>query len=329
MIIAENLSKIFYTKTKTKLWKKATTIKVEAVKDFSITVPQGKIIGLLGTNGAGKTTIIKMLSAMLQPSSGNIYIDNLDIISAPIEAKKRLNLITGGERNIYWRLSANENLRYFGALYGLHGSVLEQRISNILETVGLKENKDIPVEKFSKGMKQRLQIARGLINDPEYIFLDEPTLGLDIFIAHDLKKYIQKLAEVENKGILLTTHYIKEAEELCDYIYVIHKGKTIIEGTPEGIKKHCNTQNKIRISVLNNCLRLPEQLSKVAGVVNVKILQDQDENATNEIEILSNRDVIRDIVELLEAEQNPILKIVSLHSSLEDVLYSFIKEADS
>lgn len=150
---------------------------------------------------------------------------------------ERINVISGGERNLYWRLTATENLQYFGSLYGLSGKELSERIRALLELVGITEAADTPVERYSKGMKQRLQIARGLINDPEYIFLDEPTLGLDIVIAKEIRKVVSELAEKENKGVLLTTHYISEAEELCDYIYVLDKGEIIAEGTKESLKE--------------------------------------------------------------------------------------------
>ena len=151
--------------------------------------------------------------------------------------KERINMISGGERNLYWRLTAQENLRYFGSLYGIGKKELEERIGELLKTVGLEEAKDIPVERYSKGMKQRLQIARGLINEPEYLFLDEPTLGLDILIAKEIRELIHSLAKERGKGILLTTHYISEAEELCDYIYVLDQGQIIARGTKEELKE--------------------------------------------------------------------------------------------
>ncbi|MCU0097489.1 ABC transporter ATP-binding protein [Bacillus sp. OR9] len=191
MLVATNLSKQFVYKESKGLFKKI--IVKNAVNDVSLKIESGKIVGLIGVNGAGKTTTIKMLASLIKPSTGEILIDNLDIIKEHKKAKRIINLISGGERNIYWRLTAQENLEYFGALYGIPKDVLNQRIETILEMVGLTESKDIPVERYSKGMKQRLQIARGLINDPKYIFLDEPTLGLDINIAKELRLYIRKL----------------------------------------------------------------------------------------------------------------------------------------
>ncbi len=235
MLVAQGLHKTFKIKEGKPFRKKKTRI-VQAVKGVDISIKEGTIVGLLGINGAGKTTTIKMLSALLEPSGGSIEMDGIDVIRHHMKAKEKINIITGGERNLYWRLTAVENLEYFGSLYSVKKDILKARIASVLHTVGLEEYKDVTVEKYSKGMKQRLQIARGLINDPKYIFLDEPTLGLDIIIAKELRSYIKKLATEEGKGILLTTHYIAEAEELCDYIYVIHDGTIVSEGSVDKIK---------------------------------------------------------------------------------------------
>lgn len=231
MLIAEHLSKTYET-TDWKGFLKRKKTRVEAVRDVSLEIREGQIIGLLGINGAGKTTTIKMLSTLLLPTSGHINVDGLDGVKDAMEVKKRINMVTGGERMIYWRLTARENLWYYGQLYGVSGKVLEERIQKLLAMVGLSDKQDIPVERFSKGMKQRLQIARGLINDPGYIFMDEPTLGLDASIAKELREYVKWLAANDGKSILLTTHYIQEVEELCEYVYVMDKGEVIVQGTP-------------------------------------------------------------------------------------------------
>lgn len=233
-IVARNLVKNYVIK-ENGLFKKKNKI-VHAVKDISLEIPQGEIIGVLGINGAGKTTTIRMLASIIEPSSGILTMDGIDVIKNHLWVKKRINVISGGERNLYWRLTARENLKYFGSLYGLSGIELRKKIEKLLKAVGLEKAADVPVERYSKGMKQRLQIARGLINDPEYIFLDEPTLGLDIVIAKEIRKMVMDLAKKEKKGVLLTTHYISEAEELCDYIYVLDKGAIIAQGTKTELK---------------------------------------------------------------------------------------------
>lgn len=236
-IIARHLVKDYILKEKKGLFARGQKKVVHAVKDLSLEIPQGKITGVLGINGAGKTTTIRMLASVIAPTSGSLTMNGVDAVKNHLWVKERINVISGGERNLYWRLTAKENLRYFGSLYGLSGASLNEKIADLLETVGLEEAADIPVERYSKGMMQRLQIARGLINDPEYLFMDEPTLGLDIVIAKEIRRLVQELAKEKKKGILLTTHYIREAEELCDYIYVLDKGEIIAQGTREELKE--------------------------------------------------------------------------------------------
>ncbi len=236
-IQAMHLVKDYTLQERTGLWKTKQKRIVHAVRDITLDIPKGKITGVLGINGAGKTTTIRMLASVIAPTAGTLTMNGRDAVRHHMWVKERINVISGGERNLYWRLTARENLRYFGNLYGISGNRLKERIEKLLNAVGLEEAADIPVERYSKGMKQRLQIARGLINDPEYIFLDEPTLGLDIVIAKEIRSLIADLAQKEEKGVLLTTHYISEAEELCDYIYVLDKGTIIAEGTKAQLKK--------------------------------------------------------------------------------------------
>ncbi|WP_312811409.1 ABC transporter ATP-binding protein [Sedimentibacter sp.] len=231
MIIAEHLKKTYIVKVKQGKGLFREKQEVQAVKDISMQIEKGKIVGLLGINGAGKTTTIKMLTTLLSPTEGRYFLDDIDGVKYPVEIKKRINMIAGGERMIYWRLTTYENLWYYGQIYNVSNNVLKERIDTLLKLVGLENKKDVPVETFSKGMKQRLQIARGLINDPQYLFLDEPTIGLDAVVSKELRSHIKHLAREQNKGILITSHYMGEIEELCDYIYIMNDGVLIKKGT--------------------------------------------------------------------------------------------------
>ena len=252
-IIAQHLVKDYILKEKIKeksgLFGRKQKRVIHAVKDISLEIPQEKIIGVLGINGAGKTTTIRMLASIIAPTSGSLTMNGVDAVKNHLWIKERINVISGGERNLYWRLTAKENLRYFGSLYGLSGVDLDKRIAYLLRTVGLEEAANVPVERYFKGMKQRLQIARGLINDPIYLFMDEPTLGLDIVIAKEIRNLVSDLAHKAGRGILLTTHYISEAEELCDYIYILDKGRIIAEGTKEQLKGLLAYEPKVVTSV--------------------------------------------------------------------------------
>lgn len=208
---------------------------VEAVRGISFNVDRGEIFGLLGQNGAGKTTTIKMLTTLLAPTSGVCKVFGYDTFGQEKQIRKRINFIFGGEMGVYRRLSARDNLRYFANLYLMDTDLRESRIDEILELVELTDAADRLAETYSKGMIQRLQIARGLINDPEIIFMDEPTVGLDPLGAHMLRDIIRKLRQ-EGKTVLLTTHYLPEAEELCDRMVILNHGQIVAQGTPEEIK---------------------------------------------------------------------------------------------
>lgn len=208
---------------------------IEAVRGITFSVQKGEIFGLLGQNGAGKTTTIKMLITLLAPTSGQCRVLGCDCFGQEKQIRPRINFIFGGEYGVYRRLSARDNLRYFGNLYLMDPKERDRRIEEILELVGLKDRADDLQETYSKGMTQRLQIARGLINDPEVIFMDEPTVGLDPLGARMLRDIIRKLRE-EGKTVVLTTHYLPEAEELCDRMVILNKGKIVASGTPSEIK---------------------------------------------------------------------------------------------
>ena len=209
---------------------------VNAVNDISFEVKKGEIFGLLGPNGAGKTTIIKVMTTLLAPSSGEVKILGYDSFGEERYIRPRINFIFGGERSLYWRLSAKDNLQFFCDQYLVPKSKQSQIIDTLLDRVGLLEEKNRKVENFSKGMKQRLQIARSLINDPEIIFLDEPSIGLDPVGSRDLKKIVRQLSD-SGKTVVLTTHYMPEADELCDRIAIIDKGKLVEVESTKNLKE--------------------------------------------------------------------------------------------
>jgi ABC-2 type transport system ATP-binding protein len=234
MIQMNEVTKVYESKNRTGLFRSETR-SLTAVKALTLDIQPGEIVGLLGLNGAGKTTTIRMLSTLLDPTSGSIEIDGLSMAGNRRAIQQKVNMIPGGERMLYWRLTGRENLEYFGKLYGLSSTAIRTESARLLNEVGLTEAADQPVEQYSKGMKQRLQIARGLINNPDYLFLDEPTLGLDAPIARQLRGTVRTLAKEQGKGILLTSHYLQEVEELCDRVYVLSRGELLLCDKPEVI----------------------------------------------------------------------------------------------
>lgn len=215
---------------------------VEALKGISFDVYPGEIFGLLGPNGAGKTTTIKILTTLLAPTEGEAKVFDYDVFGQEKKVRSKINFIFGGERSLYWRLSGEDNLKYFADLYKVPRAQQGQLLDELFEMVELSHARKQKVETYSKGMKQRLQIARAMLNDPEVIFLDEPSIGLDPVGARALKSMIRTIAN-KGKTVLLTTHYMQEAEELCSRIAIIDKGRLIALDTVAGLKEKANLQH--------------------------------------------------------------------------------------
>lgn len=230
-----------------------------AVDDISFEVYDGELFGLLGPNGAGKTTTVKMLTTMLIPTSGEARVLGLDVVRHADALRSRIGFVFGGERGLYWRLSGYDNLRYFASLYHVDPAVSKKRIPYLLELVGLSDRGQEKVEGYSRGMKQRLHIARTLMHDPQILFLDEPTIGLDPVGARELRQVVRNL-QAEKKTILLTTHYMFEADALCQRIAVIDKGRIIALDTPEGLKTYVKDLAVIEFEVYGVPSNVLEQL---------------------------------------------------------------------
>lgn len=209
---------------------------IAAVNNLSFSIKKGEIFGLLGPNGAGKTTTIKMLISLLKPTTGRITVLGHDVEKEDKLIKDKMNFMFGGERGLYERLTLREYLLYFSVLYKLDNSTSEQRINNLIKQVGLETNENQKIYTFSKGMKQRVHLARCLLNKPKVIFLDEPTIGLDPIAAKKIRNIIKDLAKKEDITILITTHYMAEAEEMCDRIAIIYSGELKVLDTPDNIK---------------------------------------------------------------------------------------------
>jgi ABC-2 type transport system ATP-binding protein len=238
---------------------------VEAVRGVSFDIEPGELFGLLGPNGAGKTTTIKMLITLLLPTGGSAQVLGHDVVSDAREVRRHIGYVFGGDRGLYERLSALDNLRYFSELYGVPPREQHQRIGSLLELVGLTGREKERVEGFSRGMRQRLHIARGLLHDPEVLFLDEPTIGIDPVGARELRGTIAMLRE-QGKTILLTTHYMFEADELCDRIAVIRDGQIVAEGTPAALKQRVSAGHVVEVETFGVPDTAIDAVRTLAGV---------------------------------------------------------------
>ena len=245
---------------------------VEAVRGVSFSIERGELFGLLGPNGAGKTTTIKMLITLLLPTAGTARVLGHDIVAAHREVRRHIGYVFGGDRGLYERLNALDNLRYFAELYAVPPREQKQRIGALLELVGLTGREKERVEGFSRGMRQRLHIARGLLHDPEVLFLDEPTIGIDPVGARELRATIGALRE-QGKTILLTTHYMFEADELCDRIAVIRDGRIVAEGSPDVLKNRVTGGHVLEVETFG----VPDsEVDAVRGLAGVRSVAVED-----------------------------------------------------
>jgi ABC-2 type transport system ATP-binding protein len=221
---------------------------VVALDGLSLAVPEGELFGLLGPNGAGKTTTIKILTTLLIPTSGTATVLGHDVVRQTKQIRKRIGFVFGGERGLYYRLSGADNLRYFAELYGVAPREIGPRVVELLALVGLTERADERVEGYSRGMKQRLHLARTLVHRPEVLFLDEPTIGLDPIGARELRKIVTDL-HAHGTTIVLTTHYLFEADAMCQRIGVIDHGHLVALGTPRELKANVSDQGVVELEV--------------------------------------------------------------------------------
>src|ERR687895_1330107 len=267
VIEAHDLHRTYKTTTGTI---RRRSLEVEAVRGVDFAVEKGELFGLLGPNGAGKTTTIKMLITLLIPTSGSAKVLGYDVVKDAREVGKRIGYVFGGERGVYERLSGYDNLRYFAELYGVPPKQIRPRIESLLELVGLKGREQERAEGYSRGMKQRLHIARGLLHDPPVVFLDEPTIGLDPVGARELRSTIASLADA-GKTILLTTHYMFEADALCDRIAVINRGQIVAEGTPVDLKRGVASGAVVEVEVFGLPDGTADRVRGLAGVMSVSL----------------------------------------------------------
>ena len=230
MIELNDVGKIYYRR---RFFRKP--VQTVGVENLNLKIGPG-CFGLLGINGAGKTTTLKMIATLLLPTSGRITINGLDVRTNEKMLRGRINMITGSDRMLYFRLTGRENLLYFASLYGMNRRDAAVRSSELLELTGLTGSADMRVESYSRGMKQRLSIARGLINDPQILLLDEPTLGLDVSIASGIRSFIKDvLLDRADRTIILTSHYMNEIEDICSEIGILQSGRLIYRGDFAGL----------------------------------------------------------------------------------------------
>lgn len=307
MIAINNLTKIY---KKQGLKGKIKKEKIIAVDHINLRINKGEKIGIIGPNGAGKTTLLKILSTLILPDEGIATIDGYDVVREPDIVKTKIGLLAGEfVRSLYWRLSGKNNLKFFANLQNIWNA--EERIDHLLELFDLKKMENELVMKYSTGMKHKLALAVGLLNDPPILFLDEPLTGMDPVTAYDIKHLVRN--EFKDKTIIWTSHNLYEIEEMCDRIALINNGKIVLEGSPEKLKSDYWEYNKILVVTSNNT-------NAFLSIENVEI---KDNNVI--IKTNNTKRTFLEIMEIVRREDIEIKEIKTLKPTLEEIFMKVVE----
>jgi len=296
---------------------------VVALGGVDVTIRPGELYGLLGPNGAGKTTLLKILTTLLYPTSGTARVAGLDVVRQAADLRKKIALVSGGEYSGYGILTTRETLWMFGQFYGVPSKEAYRRADMLLETVGLADMAGARVNRLSTGQRQRLNFARGFVSDPEVVFLDEPTLGLDVNAAREVRGFVRRwMAERENRTVVLTTHYLLEADELCDRISIIDHGKILATDTPTGLRQRVRAGRRVVLEV-TEVDGLGDALSAL-GVMNLRSMPQVEKNTTLWHFTLEEGSRIAKVLELLSWRGIVPVNLTTHDPSLEDVFVAIV-----
>jgi len=286
--------------------------KIHALDNLNLDIKKGELLGIIGPNGAGKTTAIRIICGILKPDSGDVIVGGYSVLSDPIKVKSMIGYLPE-EPNLYERFKARDLLKYFGELYGVPKDKLNERISELLELVGMEKRADHRINTFSKGLRQRIGIARALIHDPQIIIFDEPTMGLDPATSLAIRGFIEDLKG--EKTIVLCTHYMDEADTLCDRVAILNSGKIRDMGTPEYLKAKIHGDIILKIKIKHPDI----DVNKIHSLSSVESVNLKGETLSIS---LNSKDEISDIAALIG---NNLISINTKEPSLEDVFIHSIK----
>ena len=312
-IVVEGLRRVYQAKVGTLRRRIKEIVAVDGI-DFH--VEAGELFGLLGPNGAGKTTTVKVLTTLLTPTAGKARVLGRDVVRDASKIRQRIGFVLGGERGLYWRLSGRDNLLYFANLYHVPPEEQRRRIPFLLELVGLGDRGEERVQGYSRGMKQRLHIARALLHDPEVLFLDEPTMGLDPVGARELRKTIRDL-QAEGKTILLTTHYMYEADALCKRIAVINQGKIVALDAPVGLKRHVQDLSVVEVELFGIPPGAVDRVRDLPGVDMVSV-EDREGRQSLRVQSIDGAAAVAPVVNSLQELDLRVGSVVVREPTLED-----------
>jgi ABC-2 type transport system ATP-binding protein len=293
----------------------------EALKGINLQIEEGEIFGILGPNGAGKTTLLSIFSTLLLPDRGKVQIFGIDSLRNGHQIRERVN-ICSGNANFLWSLTVRENLHFYGMLYGLTRRRREEKVESLIELFELNEYRDVSFDQLSTGLKQRLSLAKSLVNDPEILFLDEPTVGLDPDVSVRIREMIQSIHIEKGMTVLLTTHNMREAEHLCGRIAFLKEGEILATGTAQALKRMVRIGDVVRVEFKG--LMVEDDLLHAEGVINFSISDNICEIIVDEGERR-----VGALVAMISQGGAQIKKVTLGQTDLEDVFIEFAKRADS
>jgi ABC-2 type transport system ATP-binding protein len=294
-----------------------------ALEGVDLQIQRGELFGILGPNGAGKTTLIKILTTLLSPTDGTAHVAGFDVTKDPENVRSRINMVSGGESSGYGLLTVRENLWMFAQFYGIPSKEANERIKTLLKIVGIEDRANTRSSSLSTGLRQKMNIVRGFLTDPEILFLDEPTLGLDVGASRSVRDFIRRwMDENHQRTLLLTTHYMVEAEELCDRVAIINKGNLLACGTPASLK-----QSQQREAIFQIDLDSPKGLEvsafeQLAGVNMVKL---HDEEGKTVMDLALNEEaVLANVIAAATSQGAQIITLQKREPTLEDVFVRLV-----
>jgi ABC-2 type transport system ATP-binding protein len=294
-----------------------------ALTGIDLEVARGEFFGLLGPNGAGKTTLIKILTTLLAPSTGSAQVAGYDVLTQAKAVRPRINMVSGGESSGYGLLTVRENLWMFGQFYGLDSKASYKRIDELLAITGLADRANTKSSDLSTGLRQKMNIVRGFLTDPQVIFLDEPTLGLDVGASREVRTFVQAWMQAEpTRTTLLTTHYMAEADELCDRVAIINAGKVLACDTPTALKRRLQREAIFHLDVSplrNGAESAIQRLPGVRQAVHTAL----DGQSTLEV-ILEADDALGGVIAALTAHDAHLLNLAKREPTLEDVFVDLV-----
>ncbi len=318
-IQTEHLSRIY----KIRGGKRSEPKQLVALQDVNLEIRRGELFGLLGPNGAGKTTLIKILTTLLSPSEGGARVAGYDVVKEPHKVRPNINMVSGGESSGYGLLTVRENLWMFSQFYGIPSKQANQRILELLEIVGLTDRMNTKSSDLSTGLRQKMNIVRGFLTSPDVLFLDEPTLGLDVGASREVRRFIRRwVDENTTRTILLTTHYMVEADELCDRVAIINQGRVLACDTPATLKHRLQGEAIFRLEVSPLNGMGVERFESLPGVRKV-VHRPQDGFSVLEF-ILAQDDVLGAVVNTMTSANMHILNLQKREPTLEDVFVDLV-----